>query len=99
MSKLETNFLASEERLSLIRDHKLEKDGRKRDRMKFILLYNDGWSYAQIAKVLLLNDQTLRNYLYSVQNKIRRFESDNIERTFIKLCQTGKNNFSLLKNY
>ena len=63
MSKLETNFLASEERLSLIRDHKLEKDGRKRDRMKFILLYNDGWSYAQIAKVLLLDDQTLRNYL------------------------------------
>jgi transposase len=41
----------------------LEKDGRKRDRMKFILLYNDGWSYAQIAKVLLLDDQTLRNYL------------------------------------
>ena len=63
MSKLETNFLASKERLSLIRDHKLEKDGRKRDRMKFILLYNDGWSYAQIAKVLLLDDQTLRNYL------------------------------------
>ena len=63
MSKLETNFLTSEERLSLIRDHKLEKDGRKRDRMKFILLYNDGWSYAQIAKVLLLDDQTLRNYL------------------------------------
>ena len=79
MSKLETNFLTSEERLSLIRDHKLEKDGRKRDRMKFILLYNDGWSYAQIAKVLLLNDQTLRNYLYSVQNKIQRFESDNIK--------------------
>ena len=63
MSKLETNFLTSEERLSLIRDHKLEKDGRKRDRMKFILLYNDGWSYGQIAKVLLLDDQTLRNYL------------------------------------
>ena len=53
MSKLETNFLTSEERLSLIRDHKLEKDGRKRDRMKFIL--------------------------YSVQNKIRIFVSDNIE--------------------
>ncbi len=79
MSKLETNFLTSEKRLSLIRDHKLEKDGRKRDRMKFLLLYNDGWSYAQIAKVLLLDDQTLRNYLYSVQNKIRIFVSDNIE--------------------
>ncbi len=60
ISKLETNFLTSEERLSLIRDHKLEKDGRKKDRMKFILLCNDGWSYAQIAKVLLLNDQ---NYI------------------------------------
>jgi len=60
MSKLETNFLTSEERLSLIRDHKLEKDGRKRDRMKFILLYNDGWSYAQIAKVLLLDDLNIK---------------------------------------
>ena len=38
MIKLEINFLASEERLSLIQDHKLEKDGRKRDRMKFTII-------------------------------------------------------------
>jgi len=62
MSKIEANFLTSEERLSLIKSHKLEKDGRKKDRIKFILLTNDGWSYKQISKVLFLDDQTLRNH-------------------------------------
>lgn len=62
MSKIRANFLTSEERLSLVKSHKLEKDGRKKDRIKFILLTNDGWSYEQISKVLFLDDQTLRNY-------------------------------------
>lgn len=62
MGKPSKHFLTSEERLSLVRRHKLEKDGRKKDRIKFIVLLNDGWSYSEISKVLLLDDQTLRNY-------------------------------------
>lgn len=68
MDKVARKFLNSEERLSLVRRHKLEKDGRKKDRLKFIVLYNDGWSYEEIAKVLLLDDQTLRNYWKSYKS-------------------------------
>lgn len=62
MKRETKNFLSSEERLMLVRRHKLERDGRKKDRIKFIILSNDGWSYSQISKALLLDDQTLRNY-------------------------------------
>jgi transposase len=62
MNKIQTNFLGTEERKSLVRSHKLEKDGRKKDRIKCIVLLNDGWSYAKISEALLVDDQTLRNY-------------------------------------
>ena len=62
MEKPSKNFLTPEKRLSLVRSHKLEKDGRRKDRIKFIVLLNDGWSYSEISRVLLLDDQTLRNY-------------------------------------
>lgn len=42
---------------------------RKIDRIKFILLAHDGWSYAQIAEALFLDDQTLRNYLEQYKNE------------------------------
>jgi transposase len=62
MIKLEKNFLACEERRHLLKAHRVERDGRKKDRIKFILLAHEGWSYAQIAEALFLDDQTLRNY-------------------------------------
>ena len=62
MQNISKSFLSSEERKSFIRSHKLEKDGRKRDRLKFILLFDDGWNYTQISEALFLDDQTLRNY-------------------------------------
>jgi hypothetical protein len=39
---LQANFLTTEERLSLVKSHKLKKDARKKDKIKFILLSNDG---------------------------------------------------------
>ena len=62
MSKKEANFLSPEEKSVLLKAHKSERDGRKKDRLKFVLLMNEGWSYERIATALFLDDQTLRNY-------------------------------------
>jgi DNA-binding NarL/FixJ family response regulator len=54
--------LTRKERSELIKLHHHE-DGRKfADRIKTILLLDDGYSYAEISKVLFLDDQTIRNY-------------------------------------
>lgn len=68
MKEEQANFLTWEERAFLIKSHKKEKDGRKKDRIKFILLFNDGWSYIQISKILFLDDQTLRNHWKDYQS-------------------------------
>lgn len=52
-------FLTSEERASLKGQHRREHDGRIRDRIKAILLSDDGWAYPRIAKALFLDDQTV----------------------------------------
>lgn len=46
----------------MIKTHRLTRDGRLRDRLKSILLLDQGWSYEKIAQALFLDDQTVRNY-------------------------------------
>lgn len=57
------NFLADRERATLRAQHKQERDKRVADRIKAVLLYDEGWSSQQIAKVLLITDQAVRNHI------------------------------------
>ena len=50
-------FLTEREREQLRLQHKRERDKRICDRIKAILLYDEGWTPQQIAKVLLITDQ------------------------------------------
>ena len=36
--------------------HKIERDGRVRDRIKAVLLNSEGWSNRQIAQALRINE-------------------------------------------
>jgi len=67
------NFLSEQEKAELRAQHKKERDGRIRDRIKAILLYDDGWSPKDIAKVLLLSDEAIRNHIneYKASKKLR----------------------------
>jgi predicted ArsR family transcriptional regulator len=56
-------ILTSTEREKLIHRHRKERDGRVRDRIKAILAYDDGYSYSEIAKILLLDDETIRRHV------------------------------------
>ena len=56
-------FLTDEERFSLQKQHKKERDGRIRDRIKAVLLRDKGWTWMQIAEALLLSEEVLRLHL------------------------------------
>lgn len=56
-------FLTTEERESLRRRHRSEKDGRTRDRIKAVLLADKGWSFKAIAEALLLDEETVSKHV------------------------------------
>lgn len=56
-------ILKTKERENLIARHRKERDGRVRDRIKAVLAYDDGYNYSEIAKILLLDDETIRRHI------------------------------------
>ncbi|HBM16411.1 MAG TPA: hypothetical protein DD381_08745 [Lentisphaeria bacterium] len=62
MSKYK-GFLSLNQRAEIIAEHRYEKNASQADRLKAMLLLDDGYTFEQIAKLLLLDDQTIRNYL------------------------------------
>jgi len=63
------------ERAKLKTQHRQERDGRIRDRIKAVLLHDKGWSFRQIAEALLISDEAARNHIhiedYKASNKLR----------------------------
>jgi transposase len=62
-------ILTSKERQQLIVRHRKERDGRIRDRIKAVLAYDDGYSYSEIAHILLLDDETIRRHIDDYLNE------------------------------
>jgi len=54
--------LSKLERSELEKLHRIENERKFADRIKTILLLDSGWTYSQIAEILLLDDQSIRNY-------------------------------------
>jgi transposase len=57
-----TRPLAPEIRETLIEAHRAERVKRQADRIKTILLLDDGRSYEEVAHILFLDDSTIRRY-------------------------------------
>jgi transposase len=66
-------FLSDEAEVILRAQHRLERDRRVADRIKAILLYNDGWTPPKIAKVLMIDESTVRRHLdeYEETHKLK----------------------------
>lgn len=60
-------FLVDLERQDLKAQHRKERDKRICDRIKAILLYDEGWAPQRIAKVLLISDESVRNHIHEYQ--------------------------------
>jgi len=56
-------ILNAEERKELLVSHTRARDGRVKDRIKAVLLRDDGMSYSEIARVLFLSDETGRQQI------------------------------------
>jgi transposase len=61
------------ERENLITQHKKERDKRVCDRIKAVLLFDEGWKYHQIAHVLLLSDEAVRQHIldFKAEHKLK----------------------------
>jgi transposase len=57
----------------LVSLHKRERDKRICDRIKAVLLINEGYSYEQVAKILLVDDDTVRRHVqeYLTSEKLK----------------------------
>ncbi|MGZ5136018.1 MAG: IS630 family transposase [Flavitalea sp.] len=64
------------ERENLILQHKKERDKRICDRIKAVLLRDEGWNYEQIAHVLLLTDEAVRQHISDYQ-KSQKLKPEN----------------------
>lgn len=57
------NFLTDQERALLRVQHKKERDGRIRDRIKAVLLSDKGWTVPQIAEALFISEDAIRDHI------------------------------------
>lgn len=65
-------FLLPEVRAHLLHQHKRERDGRVKDRIKAVLLRDDDWSLRAIAEALFLTEEGVRQHLkdYAASGKL-----------------------------
>lgn len=65
-------ILTQKERDKLTHQHRKERDKRICDRIKAVLAYDDGYNYTEIARILLLDDETIRRHIddYHRENKL-----------------------------
>ncbi len=75
-------FLSDQERAQLRAQHKRERDGRIRDRIKAVLLSDKGWSIAAIAEALLLSEDAIREHIadYKESQKLKPESGGSVEK-------------------
>ena len=63
------DFLTAHEISILKEGHRASQFRKSADRIKTVLLLNEGFSYQQVAKMLLLDDTTIRRYVWTYKEK------------------------------
>jgi transposase len=79
-------FLSTGEKAQLRFQHKRERDKRICDRIKAVLLYDKGWSISNIAEVLLLSDDAIREHIseYKESKKLKPESGGSVEKFTIQ---------------
>jgi transposase len=63
------NFLTAWEIAILKEGHRASRSRKSADRIKTVLLLNEGFSFAEVAKILLLDDTTIRRHILLYKEK------------------------------
>lgn len=61
--------LSEKDRKRLRERHRHTRERRQADRIKTILLLDDGWTYEEVAEALMLDDQTIRRWEQTFESK------------------------------
>lgn len=69
-------ILTPKERVNLTLRHRMERDGRIRDRIKAVLAFDDGYNYSEIARILLLDDETIRRHIEDYLRESKLFTNN-----------------------
>ena len=80
--------LNADERKELQKRHKKERDKRICDRIKAVLAYDDGYSYSEIARLLLLDDETIRRHIEEYFEKTKLKPSNGGSISYLTACET-----------
>ena len=70
-------ILTTEQRKLLLARHRNERDKRVADRIKAVLLRDEGMSYREIARVLFLTDEGARQQVEDFLKKNGKLEPEN----------------------
>lgn len=82
--------LTSEQRTTLRILHKSSRDSRIRDRIRCVLLADDGWSAAMIAKSQLIDETTVRRHLNDWLNEQKLKPENGGSQSYLSEEQAGK---------
>jgi len=86
-------FLSSQERENLKIQHRKERDKRVCDRIKAVLLFDEKWNYQEIAHVLLLSDEAIKEHIREYQDS-QKLRPEN-GGSYSKLTEDQTQNLSL----
>ena len=83
-----TKFLSKKERKTLRRQHRRVTERRYADRIKTLLLWDEGWTLEEISHALLLDESTIRRYrkLYETAG-LERLLNDDSGGSERRLCE------------
>ena len=79
-------FLNDDDRTHLRAQHRRERDGRVRDRIKAVLLHDKGWSIPAIAEALLLSENAIREHVleYKESKKLKPENGGSVEKLSVE---------------
>lgn len=83
-------ILSCEVRAELKHRHKKERDKRVADRIKAVLLRDDGWSYAAIAEALFLTEEGVRQQLKQYETSGKLTTENGGSNSFLSEAQTSQ---------
>jgi len=83
-------LLRLDQRNELLVRHRGERDRRVADRIKAVILYDEGWSYTEIAHALLLSDEAIRKHISDFISKEKLNPENGGSEAKLEASQTQK---------
>ena len=83
-------ILSSNEKVELESQHKQERDGRVRDRIKAVLLCAEGWTQKQIAQALRVRYETVQDHLNDFKNSKKLKPENGGSESHLNAAQTSQ---------